>query len=90
MNSAAEILGDELVRTFVLINDFRLPRKIISHDVTLKVLPFQLISRIQNAISRRKVLPAVHQLPPVSEPPGLVHGFWSFELSLQAVQKCSL
>src|SRR3954463_15507379 len=72
VHTATEIGGDELVRSLVLINDLRLPSEVIGHDVMLKVFPFQLVARIEDAIARREVLPFIYKLAPVDQAPDLI------------------
>ena len=85
MNSAAKILRDELVSTLVLVDDFCLPGQKVSHDVMLKILPFELIAGIQNAIARRQVFPAVHELPPIRKTPDFVDRLRRFVLLFQTL-----
>src|SRR5258708_3885373 len=46
MNSATEILSDELVGTLVFINDFGLPPQILGDHIVLESFPLQLVTRI--------------------------------------------
>ena len=72
MDTAAKILGDELVGAFVFIDDLCLPPQELGYYIVLKILPLKLIPRVQNSVWRGEVLPFVHELSPVGKSPILV------------------
>src|SRR5205823_5283468 len=87
VNSSAKVLSNELVRPLVLVDNFRLPGKVIRDDVVLEVLPLQPVAGIENAVRCRKVLPRVNQLSPINEAPDLVDRIRCLVFLLQALHK---
>src|ERR1019366_4126179 len=79
----SKIVGDELVRPLVLIYDTGLPGQEIGGHPLLIALPFQLPSRIDDALLWRNLAPVVEPLAPVVQSPDLIQLVHRLELVLK-------
>ena len=69
----------KLIGTLVLIDDGCLPGKKIGGHPLRVALPFELPSRVDNAVAWRKLGPIVQSLSPIVQPPNLVEIICRFE-----------
>jgi len=90
VRGAGEILGDELVRAFVLIDDFGLPSEEICCFPLRVALPLQFPAGIDDSVARGKFVPVVEPLAPIIQAPHLIQFVYGSEFGFQMFLKTGL
>src|SRR5262249_42248852 len=90
VHPTAEVLGNELVRALVLIDNLGLPSKVVGYHIMLKIFSLQLVSMVEKSVTRWQIIPTVHKLSPVNQSPKLINRLWGLVLFFQPLEECSI